>query len=116
MKKINFKAFLEGSTGVHGEYINDIAEKTMVHEIIRLLFNNRKDETAYDEVYSFIEWDGAKEFYDKYYEVFVEKSEINKAKRIGTDVKPMSTKTAYLLNNFRKQVGPLFKQWKTTLT
>lgn len=115
MKKTNFKTFLEGSTGAHGEYLNDVAEKTMVHEIIRLLFNNRKEESVYDEVYSFIEWDGAKDFYDRYYPAFEEKSESNKAKKMKQEIKPMSSKASILLGDFRKKVGPLFKQWKATV-
>jgi hypothetical protein len=113
--KINFKTFCENSKGVHGEYVNDIVEKTMVNEIIKLLFNNEKHEKNYDTVYSFIEWDGAKDFYDEYYDAFKEYAEFYRAKKLKHDLKPLSPTIITRIAQFRKEVGPLFNKWKATI-
>lgn len=109
---ITFKAFLEDSRGFHGEYSNDIPERTMVNYIIRLVRNNVRDEKNYSQVYSFIESDLFEPFYDKYYDAFAEKAESGKASALGKDI-ALSSQTKELLNKFSAEIPGLFKEWKS---
>jgi hypothetical protein len=105
---------LEHSTGNHGEYANDVAEKTMVHAIINQLFGGAKTEENYDTVYSFLESDLASDFYDKYYKTFEEDSERRKARRMGDEVKQPTPANATLMGQFRKELPELYSKWKKT--
>lgn len=111
---ISFKDFLviEDAIGKHGEYVNDVGEKTMVNKIIGLLLGGQKTDQSYDLVYSFIEAPESKDFYDKYYDAFAEYAEANKNRKSGETPKPLSPKTSELIGQFKKEVGPLFKKWK----
>lgn len=112
MKKINFKSFLYEAAGNHGEYPNDVAEKTMVNEIIRLLMNGVKDEKNYATAYSFIEWEGAKDFYDKYYDAWEERASVGKSRKTSGEEKLLSPESAKLIGEFRKELPVLFAKWK----
>ena len=113
---ITFKEYImiEDALGRHGEYINDVAEKTMINKIIALLLNNDKSDESYDLVYSFIEDSRQEAFYDKYYDAFAEMSEQRKEHRDDKSKVTLSPTTGKLLGEFKKEVGPLFQQWKKT--
>jgi hypothetical protein len=109
---ITFKAFLEDSRGFHGEYSNDIPERTMVNYIIRLVLNNVRDEKNYSQVYSFIESDLFEPFYDKYYDAFEEKAKSGKSAALGKGGE-LNGQTKELLNRFSAEMPGLFKEWKS---
>lgn len=113
---ITFKDFLllEGATGAHGEYANDVGEKTLVNRIIALLLNGQRTEENYDLVYSFIEDSKSEPFYEKYYDVFAEYAEANKNRKSGEEPKPLPLESRILLNKFKKEVGPLFRTWQAS--
>lgn len=113
---LTFKDFLliEDALGRHGEYVNDVAEKTMINKIIALLLNNDKSDENYDLVYSFIEDSEQEAFYNKFYDAFVEVSEQTKEHRKDRSKIKLSPATAKLLGEFKKEVGPLFQKWKAS--
>lgn len=110
---ISFKKYLmvETAVGKHGEYANDVAEKTMVHAIINTLMGGQKTEDNYDIVYSFIESDKAKSFYEKYYDAFAEKAEIGKSRETGAP-KNLSPEASRILADFKNDLKELFNRWK----
>jgi hypothetical protein len=110
---ITFKEYImiEDALGRHGEYINDVAEKTMINKIIALLLKNDKTDQNYDLVYSFIEDAGTEGFYDKYYDAFAELAEKHKEHRDDKSKAVLSPETGKLLGEFKKEVGPLFQKW-----
>lgn len=110
---ITFKQFIEDARGAHGEYSNDVTEKTMVNYIIRLLFNNVRDDKNYSEVYSFIESRMFAPLYDKYYDAFTEKSESGKAIKQGKEA-VLSPKAKQLLDDFKSTIKGVFNQWKAS--
>lgn len=110
---ITFKQFLaEDALGKHGEYVNDVAEKTMVHAIINQLFNGRKTEENYNLVYSFIEAPVTEMFYEKYYNAFAEKAKASEAKRKGELEMTLSPATGKLLGEFKTELPKTFNAWK----
>lgn len=108
---ITFKKFVEDATGAHGEYANDIPEKTMVNYIIGIIFGGNRQEKNYDEVYSFIESDIFAPVYDKYYDAFVEKSAHGKSISLGKSVQ-LSTRAAQIIDDFKKDIPAMYKKWK----
>ena len=108
---ITFKQFLESSAGAHGEYVGDVAEKTMVHTIINTVLGGVKDEKNYDAVYSFIESDSFRETYDKYYPAFEAKAEHGNQKRFKPDEK-LDADIGAQVNEFKSIVPKMFAEWK----
>jgi hypothetical protein len=102
----------ESSEGAHGEYVGDVAEKTMVNAIINQLFGGQKTEEHYDLVYSFIESNLAAEFYEKYYDAFKEKSEASYEHKRSGKAADLSPETARLLSEFKKDLGELWQKYK----
>jgi hypothetical protein len=111
---ITFKQFLESSTGAHGEYVGDVAEKTMVHAIINTLFGGQKTEANYDLVYSFIEDPKQEKFYDRFYDAFAEKSKAAEARRKGGEEVALSPEASMRLGEFKNQLKQVFNNWKDT--
>lgn len=110
---ITFKQFLaEDSKGRHGEYVGDVAEKTMIHTIINILFGGQKTDEHFDEAYSFIEAPSSEKFYEKFYGAFVEKAAASEAKRKGEPEVQISPAAGKLLGEFKNQLKITFNTWK----
>lgn len=105
---MNFKTFLSEmrpGIGAHGENTNDASEKTMINRIIALVMDSKKTPENYAIAYDFLEssWGGL--LWDKYYELFHEKS----PEFEGPPNKPRWTR-------FTKETRALFTKWKNGAT
>lgn len=112
---ITFKQFLslaEDSKGRHGEYVNDVAEKTFVHSIINTLFGGQKTDENYDLVYSFIEDPKQERFYERFYPAFAEKAKAAEAARKGEKPVVVTPESSKLLGEFKNQLKQQFNAWK----
>lgn len=110
---ITFKQFLESSAGAHGEYVGDVAEKTMVHAIINTLFGGQKTEENYDTVYSFLEAPIVEKFYNRFYDAFAEKAKASEAARKGQPEVTISPESGERLGEFKNQLKQTFNAWKS---
>jgi hypothetical protein len=103
----------EETHGVHGEYRNDVAEKTLVHTIINILMGGQKTEENYQIVYSFLEDPATEKFYDRFYDAFAEKSRHGQEiKMKPNEAKPISIEAAALLGKFKEELKVAFNNWK----
>lgn len=74
---MNFKTFLnelKPGVGVHGENTNDAPEKTMINKIIAVKLDGKRTPENYKIAYDFLESDWGGFIWDKYYELFKQKS------------------------------------------
>ena len=111
---ITFKQFIaEDSKGRHGEYVGDVAEKTMIHAILNQLFGGQKTDELYDLAYSFIEAPTSEAFYERYYDAFAEKAKQAEAKHKGEQPITLSPQAGIRLGEFRKELPTAFKAWKS---
>lgn len=99
---LTFKQFLAEAAGKRGEYPGDQAEKTMINQIIQMCMNNVKTEANYEIAYSFLESKFGGQLWDKYYELFHEKSPDFE----GPQNKPKFTR-------FKNEARALFKKFTT---
>jgi len=113
---ITFKQYLvklkEEVKGRHGEYVGDVAEKTMIHAIINILMKGDKTDENYDKAYSFIEHKDQEGFYDRFYDAFAEKAASNEARRKGTPDPGVSKASKQKLGDFKNQLKQAYNRWK----
>jgi len=88
-------------TGAYGENTNDASEKTMINRIISLMMDNKKTTKNYTIAYDFLESDWGGHLWDKYYEMFHEKS---------PDFEGPPNKRRW--NQFTKDARVMFTKWK----